>query len=87
MDVGIRELKAHLSEYVERAANGEVLRVTDRGRPRALVMPLPASDHVDRGLAEGWIRRKRYEPPADVRAVVPPPGPPLRVLLDDDRGE
>ncbi|CAN5306992.1 hypothetical protein BH24ACT12_BH24ACT12_28820 [soil metagenome] len=64
-----------------------VLRVTDRGWPRAMVMPLPASDQVDRGLAEGWIRRERVVPPPDVQPVVAPPGPSGRDLLDDDRGE
>jgi prevent-host-death family protein len=32
MDVGIRELKQHLSEYVDRVERGEVIRITDRGR-------------------------------------------------------
>jgi prevent-host-death family protein len=87
MDVGIRELKARLSHYVDRAANGEILRITDRGRPRAVIMPLPASDHIDRGLAEGWIRRERVETPTDVSPIVAPPGPSVLELLDDDRGE
>lgn len=30
--VGIRELKAKLSEYIRRARNGEVVLVSDRGR-------------------------------------------------------
>ena len=30
MEVGIRELKARLSEYVDRAAKGQGIRVTDR---------------------------------------------------------
>ena len=33
MNVGIRDLKAHLSEYIERARNGEPVVVTDRGKP------------------------------------------------------
>jgi len=35
MDVGVHELKQHLSEYLERAARGEAIRVTDRGVPKA----------------------------------------------------
>ena len=36
-DVGVRELKARLSEYLDRAARGEVIRVTQRaGRRRAV---------------------------------------------------
>lgn len=33
MNVGIRELEAKLSEYLSRAAAGEEIIVTDRGRP------------------------------------------------------
>src|SRR4030065_562231 len=33
--VGIRELKAKLSHYLERAAAGETIVVTDRGKARA----------------------------------------------------
>jgi prevent-host-death family protein len=55
MDVGVRELKQHLSAYLERAASGESIRVTDRGVPKALLMPLPDVDRVEQGIAEGWI--------------------------------
>lgn len=86
MDVGIRDLKAHLSEYVDRASRGEVVRVTDRGVPRAVLMPLPASDNVERGLVEGWIVRESAEAPAHHDPVEPPPGPSTTTILSDDRG-
>jgi prevent-host-death family protein len=38
--VGIKELKAKLSEYVERARSGEMVVVTDRGEPVAELVPL-----------------------------------------------
>lgn len=56
MDVGVRELKAHLSAYLERAAGGELIRVTDRGRPVAVIGPLPDTERLERGIREGWIR-------------------------------
>lgn len=56
MDVGVREFKQHLSAYLERAARGERLRITDRGRRQALLRPLPCSAAIERGIAEGWIR-------------------------------
>lgn len=56
MDVGVRELKQHLSEYLDRAAQGEIIRVTDRGEPKALLVPLPGRLLLDRGIAEGWVR-------------------------------
>lgn len=42
--IGIRELRQHASRYVARAANGETIEVTDRGRPVALLAPV----HRDR---------------------------------------
>jgi prevent-host-death family protein len=54
-DVGVRELKQHLSEYLDRAERGELLRVTDRGRPKALLGPLPGRARIEEGVAGGWI--------------------------------
>lgn len=54
-DVGIRELKQRLSEYLDRAERGEVLRVTDRGRPKAVLGPVPGRARVEDGIRAGWI--------------------------------
>jgi prevent-host-death family protein len=54
-DVGVRELKQRLSEYLDRAERGELVRVTDRGRPKALLGPLPGRARVEEGITEGWI--------------------------------
>lgn len=37
--VGIRDLKAHASDIVERAEAGEAFLVTRRGKPVAVVLP------------------------------------------------
>jgi prevent-host-death family protein len=63
-DVGIREFKAHLSEFLERAGKGEVIRVTERGRPKAILGPLPGRLLLDQGVEEGWIRAGSEDPPA-----------------------
>jgi prevent-host-death family protein len=67
MDVGVRELKQHLSEYLERAAQGETIRVTDRGQPKAILGPIPGTGRLNQGIAEGWVRRAEDEEPAAVR--------------------
>ena len=54
MDIGIRELKAHLSEHLERVANGEVITVTSRGRRVAQIVP--ATSASARPLAP-WVSR------------------------------
>lgn len=58
MEVGVRELKAKLSEYVSRAAAGESVVVTDRGRPVARLTSIDSDATLNRGFDEGWI-----EPP------------------------
>lgn len=54
-DVGIRELKQRLSAYLDRAERGEVMRVTDRGRPKAVLGPIPGRARIDDGIRAGWI--------------------------------
>lgn len=39
--VGIRSLKQNASEVVARAAAGDLVIITDRGRPVAQLVPLP----------------------------------------------
>ena len=55
MEVGVRELKQRLSEYLDRASKGEIIQVTDRGVPKAVLGPLPGKLRIEEGIAEGWI--------------------------------
>jgi prevent-host-death family protein len=74
MDVGVRDLKAKLSEYLARVERGETIGVTSRGRRIAEIVPALGADSVERGVAEGWITLVRDEPPAAVVRVRPRPG-------------
>jgi prevent-host-death family protein len=88
MEIGIRELKAHLSEYVGRVAEGETFTVTDRGQPRALLVPLPGADELARGLAEGWVTRRSTAPPGAGAPARPEAGTPRsEEILAEDRGD
>jgi prevent-host-death family protein len=40
MDVSVRKLKDHLSEYLRRVQNGEAVTVTDHGRPVAALVAI-----------------------------------------------
>ena len=84
MDVGVRELKAKLSDYLDRAEHGETITVTERGRPKAVLAPIPGRDRLDEGIAEGWItppRRPGLEPTRRHRATRP-----TLEILAEDRG-
>lgn len=85
MDVGVQELEQHLSEYLERAAQGETIRITDRGQPKAILGPIPGSGRVALGVAEGWIRpAEEYEPAAVPRAKA---ARSIAEILEADRNE
>lgn len=55
MDVGVRELKAKLSAMLERAAAGEVITVTDRGRPVATLGPPFGAVDLSAAVEAGWL--------------------------------
>lgn len=76
MEIGVRELKAKLSEQLERVERGEVITVTSRGRRIALIIPIAGSDNIERGLREGWIHREVDRPPEHVVPQRPRPGTP-----------
>jgi prevent-host-death family protein len=57
--VGIRELKAKLSHYLDRAAAGETIVVTDRGRAKVEIRALSVEERIQQGIEEGWIRPGR----------------------------
>jgi prevent-host-death family protein len=87
MEVGIRELKARLSEHLERVGHGEVLTVTSRGRRVAQIIPVPGRGNLERGLAEGWITRRAERPPEPIVRQRPVAGTPTTTeLISQDRG-
>jgi prevent-host-death family protein len=84
-DVGVRELKQHLSEYLDRAESGEIVRVTDRGRPKAMLVAIPGRLHLEQGVAEGWVTPASAELPR--RRPRHPGRRTIQESLNEDRGE
>ncbi|MHB8191627.1 MAG: type II toxin-antitoxin system Phd/YefM family antitoxin [Ferrimicrobium sp.] len=56
--VGIRALKQNASQVVARAAAGEVVTITDRGRAVAQLVPVPAG-RVAAFIASGRAREAK----------------------------
>jgi prevent-host-death family protein len=74
MDVAVSELRAHLSDYLDRAREGDEVVITDRGVPIARLLGLTATATLDRLAADGVIARaaaprpsSRTAPPAHRR--------------------
>ncbi|MDP9070063.1 MAG: type II toxin-antitoxin system prevent-host-death family antitoxin [Actinomycetota bacterium] len=53
--VGVRELRQRASELLRRVEKGETIEVTDRGRPVALLTPLPEGSPLELLRAAGEV--------------------------------
>lgn len=53
--VGVRELRQRASELLRRVEAGETIEVTDRGRPVALLTPVPDAGPLERLRAVGEV--------------------------------
>lgn len=84
-EVGIRALKQNASAVVARAAAGETVTVTDRGRPVARMGPI-ASSTVEELTSSG-----RARPPLRRLSGLPAPArrrrgrPPVSEVLEETR--
>ena len=73
MTVGVRELKARLSEYLRRVRTGETIVITDHGQPVGRIVPAgqPLEDRLRAMIEAGtlaWSGQK-LEPMAPVAQV------------------
>jgi prevent-host-death family protein len=53
--VGVRELRQRASELLRLVERGETIEITDRGRPVALLSPLPHGTPLEQLRASGEI--------------------------------
>ena len=66
--VGVRELRQRASELLRLVERGETIEITDRGRPVAILAPLPEGTPLEQLRATGEI-----EPAvADLADLEPP---------------
>jgi len=77
VSVGVRELRQRASELLRRVEAGETIEITDRGRPVAMLSPLPAGSPLERLRAAGEIDEATgsiddLPPPLPVRGTLPP---------------
>lgn len=86
--VGVRELRQRASELLRLVEAGETVQITDRGRPVAMLAPLPAGP-LSRLRAAGEVEAARddsfFEPPLDLEDEVEAPSAVLARLRADER--
>ena len=59
MEAGVRELRDHLSKYLDAVRDGQQVTVTDHGKAVARIVPLSQPRPIDRLIAEGLITPAR----------------------------
>ena len=84
VSVGIKELKSHLSSYIDLVEKGEELLVTERGRAVAVVVPISPERRALNLLAkEGKVSWSGGKPLGFIGAKIA--GKPLSDTVIEDR--
>lgn len=68
ISVGVRELRQRASELLRLVEQGETVQITDRGRPVAMLVPLPSGSPLERLRAAGEVE----EATGDIDDLPPP---------------
>jgi prevent-host-death family protein len=75
MEIGVRELRGRLSDYLARVRDGEELVVTERGIAIARIVPISGGRALDRAVADGLVspapQRTRTRPTRRTRSRGP----------------
>lgn len=73
VEVGVRELRNHLSRYLSQVVEGNEFVVTDRGRAIARVVPIAGERTLDRLIAQDLVSPakpvRRHRPAQRIRAL------------------
>jgi prevent-host-death family protein len=86
MDVPVTELRAHLSDWLDRVRGGEEVVITDRGIPVARLLGLTSTATLQRLAAEGVIGRDVSAPrPAAAGQTRPRSRRPVSGYVSDQR--
>ncbi|MGH2540408.1 MAG: type II toxin-antitoxin system Phd/YefM family antitoxin [Actinomycetota bacterium] len=81
--VGIRELRDHLSAWLDEVASGREITVTDRGKPVARIVPVTGRSKLDQLIAEGLVSpATRPAEPADARPPIPVRGSVSDIVIE-----
>ena len=89
VEVGIRELRANLSAFVERVKNGEDVIITERGRTVArITQPGAARTRLDELIAQGRVTpAKRPKQPINTEGLPRPVGGTVTDILFELQGD
>jgi prevent-host-death family protein len=85
MEVGVKDLRDHLSRYLDAVRNGAEVTVTDHGKAVARITGL-GERKLDRLIAQGLVTPARTSKRPWTGPVVTKPAGTVSDLVIDDRG-
>jgi prevent-host-death family protein len=88
--IGIRELRQRASECLRLVRRGEIIQVTDRGRPVATLVPIRPKSAIERLEATGRLSEEEGDvldlgDPLPARRGVPLPSKTLTAMRAEER--
>ena len=91
MQLGLREANQHFSKAIKAVKAGKEVILTERGKPIAVIKPLPEVDtldaKLDRMAAAGLLQRATKRGPMPRRKPIRIKGPPLSETIRQERDE
>lgn len=75
--ISVRELRQHASVWLREVQAGKSFEVTDRGRPIALLTPIPTGGELERLVASGRVQPAEGDLVGHGPPLMPSPGVPL----------
>lgn len=85
MEAGVRELRDHLSRYLELVREGTEVTVTDHGKAVARLVPLDQPRPLDRLIAEGLVTPPRTGKRARTGKAISTKGPVSDLVAEQRR--
>lgn len=85
MDVSVTDLRAHLSDWLDRARAGGEVVITDRGIPVARLTAMDSAGTLERLTAEGVIGKPTAQRPVAAGRSRPKPRRPVSDRVGDQR--
>lgn len=88
--ISIRELRQNASVWLREVRSGERFEVTDRGRPVAMLVPMPEGGELEKLIASGRVKLPTLDfldlgPPLPPVPGVPLPSEILEQMRADER--
>jgi prevent-host-death family protein len=87
IQIGVRELKAHLGKWLQQVKAGQTIIITERGKPIGQIAPLPVSqtERMQAMVAPGLIGQMGEKLPSAEPTVVNRGPRPISDIISEER--